>query len=156
MFDQPGGDLQAHPLFVAKNVDLPLEGIARFAGAFLRRFQPAFACGNGSDADHREWRFMHLTRIRLQVAIYFCLHRGKCPRKRLHGGKTEWQRVGCGLTARKNLCSHSMSAFQTAGFSPFVLGFSLIFSRRRDAIFSSYFDSERFVKPNRISPPMAE
>jgi len=47
MFDQPGGDLQAHPLFVAKNVDLPLEGIARFAGAFLRRFQPAFACEMG-------------------------------------------------------------------------------------------------------------
>ena len=67
MFDQPGEDLQAHPLFVAKNVDLPLEGIAPFAGAFLRRFQPSFACGNGSDADHREWRFMRLTMIRRKV-----------------------------------------------------------------------------------------
>jgi len=54
MFDQPGEDLQAHPLFVAKNVDLPLEGIAPFAGAFLRRFQLSFACGNGRDPDHRE------------------------------------------------------------------------------------------------------
>src|SRR5262249_617757 len=53
MFDQPREDLQrANPILVAKNIELPLEGIAPFSAAFLRGFHPRLARWNWSDLDH--------------------------------------------------------------------------------------------------------